>query len=113
MYSEYLDDKNSLFITKTAMVESYGWGTYKRSYISQRQIEKMKKNMRKVPLIQQHSDSYHKQEEKIADQLLKQATQGKHNTTLTTKINNQSTISQNTTHTRRQKLIHTISSLFS
>lgn len=40
------------------------WWAY---YISRREIEKMKKNMKKVPIIQKKSELYHKNQNKEAD----------------------------------------------
>lgn len=48
---------------------SYRGGTYKQ-HISPKDIEKMKKNMKKVPIIESKSDLYHLKEEKEAEKLL-------------------------------------------
>lgn len=47
----------------------YTWGTYKQ-HISHKEIEKMKKNMKKVPIIESKADRYHLKEEQEAEQLL-------------------------------------------
>lgn len=40
--------------------------------LSRSQIRKMKKNMKKVPIIKDKSENYHKNDEKTADKLLEQ-----------------------------------------
>ncbi|MFA6256297.1 MAG: hypothetical protein WC606_03865 [Candidatus Absconditabacterales bacterium] len=47
----------------------YRGGTYKQ-HISAREIEKMKKNMKKVPIIEYKADLYHHKEEQEAEKLL-------------------------------------------
>jgi len=58
-------------------------------HLSQAEIQKMKKNMRKVPVIQEKSEKYHEREDKEADQFINEqlakttnieqaATNGKH-----------------------------------
>jgi len=39
-------------------------------HLSQAEIQKMKKNMRKVPVIQEKSERYHEVEDKEADQFI-------------------------------------------
>jgi len=39
-------------------------------HLSQAEIQKMKKNMRKVPVIQEKSEKYHEREDKEADQFI-------------------------------------------
>lgn len=46
--------------------ESYS-GSKKKVYISPTKIRKMKKNMQKVPKIQEKAEKYSSQEEKIVD----------------------------------------------
>ncbi len=47
------------------MEESLRWGwTY---YVSKREIEKMRKNMKKVPIIQKKSELYHKNQDQEAE----------------------------------------------
>jgi len=48
---------------------TYIWGSYTQN-ISPQEIKKMKKNMKKVPIIQSKSDRYHLIEEQEAEQLL-------------------------------------------
>ncbi len=55
---------------------AYVWGTYKH-YLSPKEIEKMKKNMRKVPIIASKSDVFHRKEEKEAEKLLSQINENK------------------------------------
>lgn len=45
-----------------------GWG---KRYISSSEIQKMKKNMRKVPIIQKKSEQYHEHEESEAERILR------------------------------------------
>lgn len=45
-----------------------GW-SYKQ-YISPKDLEKMKKNMKKVPIIESKADRYHLKEEQEAEDLL-------------------------------------------
>ena len=45
------------------------WGTYKQ-YISPKEIENMKKNMKKVPIIKAKADIYHLKEEEEAENIL-------------------------------------------
>jgi hypothetical protein len=47
----------------------YRGGTYKQ-HISKKEIETMKKNMKKVPIIETKADIYHLKEEKEAEKLL-------------------------------------------
>ncbi len=47
----------------------YRGGTYKK-HISSKEVEKMKKNMKKVPIIELKSDLYHLKEEQEAEKLL-------------------------------------------
>ena len=47
----------------------YRGGNYPQ-HLSKREIEKMKKNMKKVPVIQFKSDIYHKKEEEEAEKIL-------------------------------------------
>jgi hypothetical protein len=47
----------------------YRWGSYKQ-YLSPSELKKMKKNMKKVPIIQIKSDTYHLKEEQEAEALL-------------------------------------------
>lgn len=47
----------------------YRWSMYKQ-YITPKEIEKMRKNMKKVPIIQSKADMYHRQEEQEAESLL-------------------------------------------
>lgn len=47
-----------------------GWGFKKK--LSRREIENMKKNMKKVPIIKQKSDTYHDKEAEEAEKLLAQ-----------------------------------------
>jgi len=47
----------------------YRGGNYMQ-YISPSQLKKMKKNMKKVPIIQSKSDNYHQKEEEEAEELL-------------------------------------------
>ena len=54
----------------------YTWGIYKQ-HISSREIEKMKKNMKKVPVIQLKTEIYHNKESNEADILLKKLPQEK------------------------------------
>lgn len=49
---------------------AYTWGTYKQ-HISKREIERMKKNMRKVPAIQTKKETYHNKEVNEAEKILK------------------------------------------
>ncbi len=51
----------------------YRWGGYKQ-YISPQELKKMKKNMKKVPIIQEKSDSYHRKEEQEAEHILSKIT---------------------------------------
>lgn len=47
------------------MEESLRWGwSY---YVSKREIEKMRKNMKKVPIIQKKSELYHKNQDQEAE----------------------------------------------
>lgn len=48
----------------------HGWWLPKR--MTKKQIEEMLKNMRKTKIISEKSDKYHKDEEKMADDILKQ-----------------------------------------
>ncbi len=48
---------------------AYRWGTYKQK-LSPQEIKKMKKNMKKVPIIQSKSDRYHLKEEQEAEKIL-------------------------------------------
>lgn len=48
---------------------TYSWGNYTQ-HLSSRQIATMKKNMKKVPVIQLKSDIYHKTEEQEAENIL-------------------------------------------
>ncbi|EKD25397.1 MAG: hypothetical protein ACD_80C00069G0001 [uncultured bacterium (gcode 4)] len=48
---------------------AYIWGTYKH-HISAKEIEKMKKNMKKVPIIESKAAKYHAKEEQEAEKLL-------------------------------------------
>ncbi len=48
---------------------AYRWGNYKQ-YLSPKELEKMKKNMKKVPVIQLKSDIYHNQEANEAEKIL-------------------------------------------
>jgi len=48
---------------------AYKWGGYIQN-LSPQEIKKMKKNMKKVPIIQSKSDRYHLKEEQEAEQLL-------------------------------------------
>jgi len=45
-------------------------GGWHKKYISKKEIEKMKKNMKKVPVISLKSDIYHKKEVEEAEKLL-------------------------------------------
>ena len=56
------------------MQESYS-GSNRRIKLSSREIRKMKDNMKKVPEIQKKADSYHRFEEKEAEELLKDITE--------------------------------------
>ena len=56
------------------MQESYS-GSNRRIKLSSREIRKMKENMKKVPEIQKKADSYHRFEEKEAEELLKDITE--------------------------------------
>jgi len=47
----------------------YRWGSYKQ-YMSPKEIEKMRKNMKKVPIIESKADRYHLKEEQEAESLL-------------------------------------------
>lgn len=47
----------------------YRGGTYKKR-VDPKEIEKMKKNMKKVPIIEYKSDIYHLKEEQEAEKLL-------------------------------------------
>ncbi len=55
---------------------AYTWGTYKQ-YISPKEIEKMKKNMKKVPIIESKAHQYHLKEEQEAEELLSQLHENK------------------------------------
>jgi len=48
---------------------SYRWGNYKQQ-ISRKEIEKMKKNMKKVPVIQLKTEIYHNKEIHEAEKIL-------------------------------------------
>lgn len=48
---------------------NYTRGHYKQ-HISKKEIEKMKKNMKKVPIISSKSDLYHLKEEQEAEKIL-------------------------------------------
>ncbi len=48
---------------------SYRWGTYKQ-HISRKEIEIMKKNMKKVPVIQLKTEIYHNKEINEAEKIL-------------------------------------------
>lgn len=48
---------------------SYRWGTYKQ-HISRKEIENMKKNMKKVPVIQLKTEIYHNKEIHEAEKIL-------------------------------------------
>jgi len=48
---------------------AYRGGTYKKR-VDPKEIEKMKKNMKKVPIIELKSDVYHLKEEQEAEKLL-------------------------------------------
>lgn len=48
---------------------AYTWGTYKQ-HISKKEIENMKKNMKKVPIIESKAALYHLKEEQEAERLL-------------------------------------------
>lgn len=50
-----------------AMWHFVGWG---KRYISQAEIQKMKKNMRKVPTIHNKGERYHQQEEQEAEKII-------------------------------------------
>ncbi len=52
-----------------------GW-TYKQ-YISPKEIKEMKKNMKKVPIIQLKSDIYHNKEKQEAEKLLAKINENK------------------------------------
>ncbi len=52
---------------------AYTWWSFKQ-HLSRREIEKMKKNMKKVPLIKTKSDIYHNKEVDEAEKLLTQIT---------------------------------------
>ena len=56
------------------MQENYS-GSNRRIKLSSREIRKMKDNMKKVPEIQKKADSYHRFEEKEAEELLKDITE--------------------------------------
>lgn len=56
------------------MMETYATRGSGTRYISARKIQEMKKNMKKVPLIKQKSDSYHHAEEIKAEHILDEAT---------------------------------------
>jgi hypothetical protein len=56
------------------MQESYS-GSNRRIKLSSREIRKMKENMKKVPEIQKKAASYHRFEEKEAEELLKDITE--------------------------------------
>ncbi len=47
----------------------YTWGTYKQ-HLSKKEIETMKKNMKKVPIIESKAAIYHLKEEQEAEKLL-------------------------------------------
>lgn len=49
----------------------YIWATHPKR-LSRREIENMKKNMKKVPIIAAKSDIYHQKEEQEAEKLLSQ-----------------------------------------
>ncbi len=48
---------------------TYRWGNYQKK-IDPKEIEKMKKNMKKTPIIKLKSDIYHQREEQEAEKLL-------------------------------------------
>lgn len=54
----------------------YVWGVYKQ-HISRREIENMKKNMKKVPIIQLKTEIYHNKEAEEAETILKNISQEK------------------------------------
>ena len=63
-----------------------GWGHKK--YISQKEIEHMKKNMKKVPIISLKSDIYHKKEIQEAEHILEEIPQIKTEQENTSENNN-------------------------
>lgn len=48
---------------------TYVWWSHPK-HLSKKEIEKMKKNMKKVPIIQSKSDNYHIKEEIEAEKIL-------------------------------------------
>jgi hypothetical protein len=52
------------------MQESYSNSRQSKRRMSRKEIEATKKNMKKVPIIQQKSQEYHKAEEQEAENLL-------------------------------------------
>ncbi len=62
------------FEIMTDMAPAYRWGGYKQT-LSKEEIEKMRKNMKKIPVIESKSDLYHLKESKEAQQLLTKAEQ--------------------------------------
>ncbi|MFZ2151069.1 MAG: hypothetical protein WAU85_03370 [Candidatus Absconditicoccaceae bacterium] len=85
-----------------------GGGAY---YISKREIEKMKKNMKKVPIIQKRSELYHKNQNNEAESFI-------NNELEKTNIEESTLITQNKINKkldkqwRRSKLIYSINNLF-
>ena len=56
------------------VMETYATRGSGTRHISTRQIQEMKKNMKKVPIIKEKSDTYHHAEEVNADRILDTAT---------------------------------------
>ena len=48
---------------------AYMWGGYTQ-HLSPREIEKMRKNMKKVPIIESKAAKYHEKEEEEAEKIL-------------------------------------------
>lgn len=65
--------------------ETYGWGQQRVKRLSRAELQKIKKNMKKVPLIQKKSAIYHQTEAQKAELLLQEAL-AKHRTEETTSL---------------------------
>lgn len=85
------------------------WWKY---YLSRRDIEKMKKNMKKVPIIQKKAEKYHKNQNEEAELFINQSLKNSDIPTIKKNIsqNNNDTISK---EWFRKKLIHYINNLLS
>ncbi|GHW02629.1 hypothetical protein AGMMS50249_4150 [candidate division SR1 bacterium] len=57
------------------MTEQYFGGNQNKKRMTKREIEEMKKNMKKVDTVHTKADNFHKIEEKNLDQLLKKLNQ--------------------------------------